>query len=229
MRVIQDFIGLFFPNYCLSCSTSLVAGEETLCTRCVFTLPKAKFQAKHNSIADKLVGRIPIRYGMAFLSMKKGGTVQKMLHELKYNHHPEIGVKLGKVFGKELSAEGLSREFDLITPVPLHASRLRKRGYNQSAKFAEGLSSSLDIPWDETIMVRRSKTKTQTRKSKMERWENVKDVFKMEKADAVMGKRVLLVDDVITTGATVEACGQHLIAMGCAELSVACIAEAHGL
>ncbi|HEY5690420.1 MAG TPA: phosphoribosyltransferase family protein [Cyclobacteriaceae bacterium] len=189
-------------------------------------MPKANYPLDDNPIKDRLIGRLPLTYGLVYLKLKKGGVVQKMLHQLKYNHHPEIGIKLGKVFGHELKKNGLTRAFDLIIPVPLHASRKRKRGYNQSAKFAEGLGYALDVPWDETISVRKQSTKTQTNKSKQERWENVKDVFAMTKMGSVEGKRILLVDDVITTGATLEACGSHLVNSGCAQISVACIAEA---
>lgn len=226
MGIFYDFVSLFFPKYCLSCSTSLVGGEETLCTRCIINLPKTNYALEENAIKDKLIGRLPITYGFAFLKLKKGGVVQKMLHQLKYNHHPEIGVKLGKVFGSQLKKSELHEAFDLIIPVPLHASRRRKRGYNQSAKFAEGLSYALGVPWDESISIRKSSTKTQTRKNKMERWENVKDVFAIAQSDLVADKRILLVDDVITTGATLEACGTHLIQSGCKQLSIACIAEA---
>ncbi len=175
---------------------------------------------------DKLTGRLPLVYGCAFLKMKKGGVVQKMLHQLKYNYHPEIGIKLGKVYGVELQKKGLTAAFDIIVPVPLHVSRIRKRGYNQSAKFAEGLSYVLGVPWDESISIRKKSSRTQTNKSKLERWENVKDVFSINQSNPIKNKRVLLVDDVITTGATLEACGIHLVKSGCAELSVACIAEA---
>lgn len=226
MQILNDFISLFFPRYCLSCSTSLVGGEETLCTSCIINLPKANYALDDNPIKDRLIGRLPLTYGLVYLKLKKGGVVQKMLHQLKYNHHPEIGVKLGKVFGHELKKDGLTGAFDLIIPVPLHVSRKRKRGYNQSAKFAEGLGYALEVPWDETISVRKQSTKTQTNKSKQERWENVKDVFAMTKMASVEGKRILLVDDVITTGATLEACGSHLVKSGCAQISVACIAEA---
>ncbi len=226
MQVFNDFISLFFPRYCLSCSTSLVGGEETLCTRCIINLPKANYALDDNPIKDRLLGRLPLTFGLVFLKLKKGGVVQKMLHQLKYGHHPEIGVKLGKVFGHELKKSGLAAAFDLIVPVPLHVARKRKRGYNQSAKFAEGLSFALDVPWDESISVRKYSTKTQTNKSKLERWENVKDVFSLSKSASVKGKKVLLVDDVITTGATLEACGSHLVSSGCTQISVACIAEA---
>lgn len=152
--------------------------------------------------------------------------MQRLLHELKYRQHPEVGVKLGKIYGKDLADAGLGQAFDLIVPVPLHPVRLRKRGYNQAAKFAEGISFALKVPMDESVSVRKANTSTQTSKTKLERWENVKDVFAIEPQANIAGKRILLVDDVMTTGATLEACGQHLIQHGCAELSVACIAEA---
>lgn len=152
--------------------------------------------------------------------------MQHLLHQLKYNNCPEIGERLGKVYGRELAATSTGKEFDLIVPVPLHKARLRKRGYNQSAWFAKGLSESLAVPWDETISVRSKATATQTRKNRAERWENVRHVFSVNAGISVKEKRILLVDDVITTGATLEACGQHLLDCGCTSISVACIAEA---
>ena len=175
---------------------------------------------------NRLAGRLPIRHGWAFLKFQKGGIVQRLLHQLKYNDCPEIGERLGKAYGRDLSATSLAREFDLIVPVPLHRSRLRQRGYNQSAHFAKGLSETLQIPWDESISMRTQATASQTRKNRRERWENVRQGFAIKKAESVLGKRILLVDDVITTGATLEACGRHLLDCGCASVSVACIAEA---
>ncbi|MDH4058096.1 MAG: ComF family protein [Cyclobacteriaceae bacterium] len=171
-------------------------------------------------------GRIQLKYALAFLRFRKTGVVQHLLHQLKYNNHPEIGVRLGKLYAKELVESGFDIAFDMIIPIPLHRSRKRRRGYNQSEKFAEGLSEFLQIPWDEEIVERRIKTTTQTHKSKIERWENVKDVFFIKYPERIFGKRILLVDDVITTGATLEACGHQLLKHGCLELSIACIAEA---
>ena len=222
-----DFVTLFFPNYCLGCSTSLFKGEEILCTRCIRDLPKTKYHEQaDNIISARFGGRLPLKHAMAFLKFRKLGIVQHLLHQLKYNNHPEVGVRLGKLYGKDLAESGHAKEFDLIVPIPLHDSRKRMRGYNQSAKFAEGLSASLQVPWDDSIVVRKTKTATQTRKSKMERWENVKDVFQIKQPDKIINKKILLVDDVMTTGATLEACGQQLLNHGCLELSIACMAEA---
>ncbi len=172
------------------------------------------------------MGRLQLKYAMAFLRFRKTGIVQHLLHQLKYNNHPEVGIKLGQVYGKELYDSGIACEYDLIVPVPLHETRKRRRGYNQSARFAEGLSMSMQIPWDESISARKLRTSTQTRKSKVERWENVKDVFEIQEPEKIRDVRILLVDDVMTTGATLEACGRRLIDAGCRELSVACLAEA---
>lgn len=222
-----DFISLFFPNYCLGCTNTLVKGEEILCTQCILELPKTYFHLDlDNPIRKRLEGRIHLMTAIAFLRFRKTGVVQHLLHQLKYNNHPEVGVRLGKIYGKELFDAGFKNYFDLIVPVPLHESRRRKRGYNQSAKFAEGLSESLQIPYDEKCIVRTVKTTTQTRKNKIDRWNNVKDVFHVAQPETITRKRILLVDDVITTGATMEACGHQLLASGCAELSFASLAEA---
>jgi len=221
--VFSDFVSLFFPRYCLACAGSLVKGEEIICTLCISDFPKTNYHMlATNPLEQRLAGRLPVKNALAFLKFKKDGIVQRLLHQLKYNNHPEVGLSLGRIFGHELKNSGFVAEFDLIVPVPLHESRRRKRGYNQSSKFAEGLSYSLNVPWSETVSIRKGKTQTQTRKSKMERWENVKDVFSI--SGSLTGRKILLVDDVITTGATVEACGKHIVEGGCAELSVACIA-----
>jgi ComF family protein len=223
----RDFVSLFFPNYCLGCKNTLVKGEEILCTHCILELPKTDYHTfVDNPIRLRLEGRIHVTYAFAFLRFRKTGLVQHLLHQLKYNNHPEVGIRLGRVYGKDLFDAGYDKNFDLIIPVPLHQSRLRKRGYNQSAKIAEGLSISLNIAWDENCVKRIIKTTTQTRKSKIERWENVKDGFMIIQPEKIRGKRILLVDDVITTGATLEACGRHLLEHGCTELSFACLAEA---
>jgi ComF family protein len=224
--ILSDFFALFFPNYCFGCRDGLVHGEEILCTQCIAELPRLDyFELRDNPITDRFVGRLSIKHGWALLKFQKSGIVQNLLHELKYNNHPEVGVKLGKILANSLLQHSVGSDIDLIIPVPLHRNRLRVRGYNQSAMIAKGVSEVLSIPFDDTVMIRLSATKTQTKKSKVDRWENVSQVFQVAKPDAVSGKRVLLVDDVITTGATIEACAQKLLSAGAAEISIACLAE----
>jgi len=224
--MIVDFISLFFPRSCLGCGGPMVRGEATICTRCLSEFPRPTDHLYHsNRLEERFAGRLSLEHAWAFLKFRKKGIVQQLLHHLKYNHHPEVGISLGRIFGRELKQLSPFPGFDLVVPVPLHESRRRKRGYNQSSKFAEGISYSLGIPWSDSVSIRRRPTPTQTRKSKLERWENVKDVF-LASPSLISGKRVLLVDDVITTGATLEACGRSLVEAGCQELSIACIAEA---
>lgn len=225
--LFADFLSLFYPNYCLGCHNSLLKGEDLLCTACLSDLPKTNFhEQEDNPILKRLAGRIPLEFASAYLTFRKNGIVQQLLHELKYGNKPEVGVRLGKLYGKDLAQSGQLATVDLIVPVPLHKARQRKRGYNQSAMFASGLSDALGIPWQESVSVRVHATTTQTRKSRKERWQNVTDAFSVSGNAEITNKHLLLVDDVITTGATLEACGMHLLENGCSKLSIACIAAA---
>lgn len=205
----------------------MVSGEETICTYCMLEMPQTDYHKDRGNPLERRIGyRIPIRYAMALFKFSKSGRVQNLLHQLKYKNHPEIGIMLGRVYGERMAEAGLGHAFELIVPVPLHPIRQRKRGYNQSAKFAEGLSEKLNIPFNDEIIKRRRVTETQTRKTKLNRWENMNGVFEVSTAEMVDGKKILLVDDVITTGSTLEACAQALLNSSCSELSIACIAEA---
>jgi ComF family protein len=150
-------------------------------------------------------------------------VIQNLLHELKYRNRPELGRLLGRVYGGELSAAGFGTSFDIIIPVPLHPKKKKRRGYNQSDEFGKGLSEALNVFCSDEILQRVEMTSTQTRKSRLGRWENVKDIFQIKDTGAVAAKRVLLVDDVVTTGATLEGAGNEILKY-CKELSVACIA-----
>ena len=164
--LLLDFFALFFPNYCFGCRDGLVQGEEILCTACVAELPRLDYYTSDdNPITNRFVGRIPIRHGWALLKFQKGGIVQNLLHELKYNQHPEIGIKLGKILAHSALQHGFQNDFDIIIPVPLHKSRLRMRGYNQSNMIAQGIAEVFIIPYNDTLIIRQSATKTQTKKS----------------------------------------------------------------
>lgn len=227
LGVLSDFTSLFFPEYCLGCSSNLIKGEDVLCSKCILELPITDYTSfKENPIYERFIGRIPIQFAFAFLKFRKGGSVQHLLHQLKYRNHPEIGLKLGRIYGEELKRKFSPLPFDLIVPVPLFVSRMKNRGYNQSSKFAEGLSVATRIPFDSSCCIRMRNTATQTRKTKSERWENVGQAFSVIDKSKINNKNILLVDDVMTTGATLEACGTELLKNECHSLSIGCIAEA---
>jgi ComF family protein len=204
-----------------------VKGEDLICTRCLLEMPKSYYHLEQdNPFYRKFRGRLAVKHVMTLFKFVKEGRVQQVLHALKYKQQPELGEMLGRVYGNDLLQADYKSSFDLIIPVPLHISRRRIRGYNQSEEFGKGLSQMLGVPCDDSFMVRTEKSETQTKKTKLSRWENVSRIFKVTNPASVEEKRVLLVDDVVTTGATLEACGTALLGAGCTELSIACIAAA---
>jgi ComF family protein len=222
--IFEDFISLFFPRYCSGCEQGLAKGEDLICTRCMLEMPRSNYHLiLENPFYNKLRGRLPVRFVMSLFHFVKAGSVQGVLHALKYRDQPEIGRMLGKVYGNDLLIAGYSDKFDCIIPVPLHPYKKKRRGYNQSEEFGLGMSEVLNIPCEERFLKRMKITETQTKKSRANRWENVKDVFEAGEA-GVEGQKILLIDDVVTTGATLEAAGRALLDAGAAELSLACIA-----
>lgn len=223
--IIEDFVSLFFPRYCRGCFNSLVKGEELICTNCILEMPRSGYHLEQeNPFYQKFRGRLTVKHVMTFFKFVKESRVQQLLHALKYKHQPELGKMLGRVYGQDLLEANYKDSFDLIIPVPLHSSRRSIRGYNQSEEFGKGLSQMLEVPCDDSYMMRKAKTETQTHKTKLSRWENVNNLFHVVNPEPIVKKRILLVDDVVTTGATLEACGQAILQAGCQELSIACIA-----
>lgn len=224
---LEDFISLIFPRYCLACYHSLVKGEEIVCTSCLADMPHTfSHLDPENFLKRRLLLRMPLRHAFAIFRFTKTSKVQALLHALKYQQQPEVGIALGRMYGEKLKSAGYQNAWDIIVPIPLHHSRQRKRGYNQSEKFASGISEKLNIPVVTNAVTRKHHTQTQTRKSKRQRWDNVHAVFELNRAHELGGRKILLVDDVVTTGSTVEACGIVLLEGGCLELSIVCIAEA---
>jgi ComF family protein len=190
-------------------------------------MPQTSYHSeRENSLQQRLSLRIPVVHALALFKFSKNGRVQHLLHALKYKNHPEIGVALGQLYGQKMLETGYYSNLELIIPVPLHPIRKRKRGYNQSEKFGFGLAKALGIPCIDDVMERRMVTETQTLKTKLNRWENMMGAFRLRQPQQITNRNVLLVDDVITTGATLEACATVLQAGGCRGVSIACIAEA---
>ncbi|AHJ95600.1 competence protein [Hymenobacter swuensis DY53] len=214
---------------CLACHDPLARGEDHLCTGCRAQLPYADYHRlppDQNPLARRFWGKLPVQHTLSYLRFQKHGRVQHLLHQLKYQGQQDVGRVLGRWYGQELTEAGLQAAFDLIVPVPLHARKLAQRGYNQADSFAEGLAQGLQLPWHAAALHRVMNTKSQTRKNRMERWENVETVFEVAEPNLVHGQRVLVVDDVLTTGATLEACCAVLLAAGAREVSIATIATA---
>jgi ComF family protein len=179
-----------------------------------------------NPLAEGFWGRVWLEQAVAWFYFRKGSAFQEVLHHLKYNHRPDIGIFLGKQFGYELRRSPVFVKPDLILPVPLHRRKQRSRGYNQSEMIARGLSEAMEIPYDGKALVKSRITSTQTRKSRFERWVNVSGKFEVRSAETIAGLHVLIVDDVVTTGATLEACAEVLLKVPGVKVSVAAVAWA---
>ena len=221
----KDFIDLIFPRNCPLCKQALFDFEPCLCTICQGMLPRANFHLHpfDNELTSKLQGLMPVHRVMAFLRFTKKGKSQALLHLLKYKNKPELGEELGRLYGLSLMEKGFAGFWDVLVAVPLHPLKKQRRGYNQSECFARGLSKVLGIPYRE-LLVRRKFTTTQTNKSRLERLENVDDVFALNDGQVTQGLRILLVDDILTTGATLCACAQTLLQGGAKHVDLATIA-----
>jgi ComF family protein len=224
---LADFVNLLFPRLCQACSANLLGTEQLICTTCLYNLPYTNFHTlPDNIVARQFWGKIELNYAYALLYFEKGGKVQHLMHQFKYKNMPGIGNKLGHIAGQQLQQNQDLKPVDFIIPVPLHKSRLRERGYNQSTRFAAGLAEKLPAQVEEHNLVRQVKTATQTHKTRFARFENMQQVFAVLQPGRLAQKHVLLVDDIVTTGSTLEACAQELLKVPGLQLSIATIAYA---
>lgn len=224
---LNDFISVIFPRICAGCGNSLWKHEEVLCHFCEYHLPKTNFhQDPENPVTQLFRGRVNLDAATAFLYFNKGSNVQRLVHQLKYKGRKDIGIYLGEQYGHLLKNEPRFNTAEVVIPVPLHKKRYMKRGYNQSEQFAIGLSGPMNLPVDKHLLTRIKATDTQTRKSRFSRYQNVKEIFAVNSPQEWAGKHLMLVDDVITTGATLESCILALQDIPQARISVVCIATA---
>jgi len=227
MNWISDFVSLIYPRICVCCGNSLWRHEQIICTACSFRLPRTNYHLElENPVSRVFHGRVNIESAAAFLLFNKGNKVQRLIHQLKYKGRKDIGIWLGLEYGQVLRYSPFFTCIDLIIPVPLHKKKLMLRGYNQSDLFAAGLSRAMNIPVENKLLVRTRATATQTRKGRYDRWKNVEEMFAIPDSLPLTDKHILLVDDVITTGATLESCIATLRAVKGVRVSVATIATA---
>lgn len=227
INIGDDFISILFPRLCQGCGESLVRNEYMICMNCIIDMPFTNFDnVSENNLEKELWGRCYIERAAAMCFYRHGNKVQHMIHRLKYVGVKNLGFYLGKMYAARLLNSSFLEGIDIIIPVPLHPSKLRQRGFNQSEVIAKGLASVTNHPVSCNIMARTSKSATQTRKTRVERWENVEGIFELLTPETIGNKHVLLVDDVITTGATIEACVNTLKRAENVKVSVVAIAAA---
>ncbi len=223
--MFHHLINLFYPRVCHLCEEPLLNGETVICVKCRHELPVTNFSHYNDNPVKKVFyGRVAVENATSLLLFQKKGNVQKLIHQLKYKGQQEIGVFLGKWTGEELIACKLFDKVEVVIPVPLHRKKLKIRGYNQVAGFGKEIALALDIPYIDDVLIKRSSSTTQTLKERLSRWGNIEETFVLINPDKIKGKHILLVDDLITTGATLEACAHKLEQAGDIKISVATMA-----
>ena len=223
--MLKNLIKLIFPKLCYGCNSLLLQNEKTICINCRHQLPVTQHHLlKDNYITKKFYGIVPIEISCAMLYFHKGGIVQNLIHNLKYRGHQEIGTFLGNWYASDLKDIAQANNFSEIIPVPLHKKRLKERGYNQVTTFCKSLSENLSISYNENLLFRTVYSKTQTKKNKDARAEIKNSLFEVNFTEADYGKHFLLVDDVITSGATLEACARALLKIPNVKISIITIA-----
>jgi ComF family protein len=226
--MFQNLINLFFPKSCAGCHSVLLSDEKVICTVCRHEIPLTNHhKMDDNEVYQKFYGRIPLEFGAALFYFHKKGIVQEMIHKLKYKGQEEISETVGDWYASELKDLNQMATIDYIIPVPLHKKRMRERGYNQVTGFGRALSNQLGIPYDDQLLHRKLHTKTQTKKDLLGRADVISTVFDVDFSDNHHGKHFMLIDDVITTGSTLEACSRALLKIPNVKISIVCMAMAH--
>jgi len=227
-EIKESLLHVVFPHVCDGCSSDLLNIESRLCIRCLSSLPETNFELHPNNPVEKdFWGRLPIISASAHLYFTKESLVQHLMHQLKYKGNKDLGLQLGRLMGNALKSATRFNEIEALVPLPLFPSKEKKRGYNQATVLCEGMAEILSIPILNKVITRPQHTETQTKKGRIERWKNIEGKFQLVDPVAIQNKHLLLVDDVVTTGATLEACGNELLTAENVKLSVAtlCVAS----
>lgn len=223
--MFHDLINLFYPESCTICGTNLTKNEHVICLVCLHNIPVTNYHLDNDNPVKKVFyGRVEIENACALLLFKKKGAVQKLIHELKYKGRQDIGIFLGKWLGAELSKLPEYKDIDLIIPVPLHKIKQRQRGYNQVEDFGRQIAASLDIPYIDKVLLKTSVSSSQTIKARFARWGTIEETLVIKNAELITNKHILLVDDLVTTGATLEACANVLKKAPGVKISIATMA-----
>lgn len=227
-EIKESILHLLFPHVCAGCGSDILSTETVLCMRCMDAMPETNFELHANNPVEKTFwGRLPIINATAQFYFTKESLMQHLMHQFKYKSNRELGVQFGKIMGDQLKHSGRFNDLDALVPLPLFPAKEKRRGYNQSTLLCQGMAESMNIPVFDKVIIRPQHTETQTKKGRIERWKNMEGKFVLANPGQIKNKHLLLVDDVITTGATLEACGNELLKAENVKLSVAtlCIAS----
>jgi ComF family protein len=208
-KIFSGFLSLLFPELCCLCKEKLVEGEELICLSCYFKLPKTNYhKIENNNAAERFRGKIPFEKVTSFLFYNKGGMAQQIIKEIKYRGNKEFAVLISSTMAEDLYKNSFFEGIDMLIPVPLHKKKYKKRGFNQSEEIAKGIMKETGIPIDINHLLRVKENPTQTKKKVYERWLNTREIFELIRPEDMEGKHILMIDDVLTTGSTLEACIQ---------------------
>ena len=227
-EIKESLLHVVFPHVCDGCGSDLLNIESRLCIRCLASLPETNFEIHPNNPVEKdFWGRLPIINAAAHLYFTKESLVQHLMHQLKYKGNKDLGLQLGRLMGNAIKKAARFNEIQALVPLPLFPSKEKKRGYNQANVLCEGMAEVLSVPILDKVITRPQHTETQTKKGRIERWKNIEGKFQLIDPQAIQNKHLLLVDDVVTTGATLEACGKELFNARNVKLSIAtlCVAS----
>jgi len=222
---LNDFSHLLYPHNCEGCGTDVLNDDAILCTKCLFDLPETNFtNTKNNPVEKIFYGRLNIIAATAAYYFTKNSLLQHLMIQLKYRNNKDIGFFLGKQLGYQLQESERFNDVDVLVPLPLNPKKEKKRGYNQAMIICEGIASVWQKPVLKNALIRTQFTETQTQQDRIHRWQNMQHVFAVADKNSLQDKHVLLVDDVITTGATLEACGNTIVNILNTQLSIATLA-----
>ena len=223
--IFSAFSHLLYPSLCFGCGDNEIGEHEFICIHCLSSLPYTQFEKTRNNPIEKLFwGRTNIKFASSTFYYVEQTPLQQLIHQVKYKEQQKLGIYLGTAMGNLLNPVFSEHEVDLLIPMPLHPKKLKKRGNNQASLLCDGISKTTGRNYDEEVLVRTENTGTQTKKSRIERWENVNAVFSVNDSNKIRDKHILLVDDVITTGASTEACAQTLLNAGSKSVAVCSLA-----
>ena len=221
-EIREAFLHMLFPHVCAGCGNDIISSQNIICISCLHAMPETQFQFfQTNPVEKGFWGRINLQAATAQYYFTKESLMQILMHEMKYKGNKSLGIYLGRLMGEQIIQSERFTGIESLIPLPLYPSRERKRGYNQAELLCRGMSEIMMIPVLNDVIVRNKFTDSQTKKGRIERWKNMEGKFEIINADAISNRHVLLVDDVITTGATMEACGTELLNVPGATLSVA--------